>query len=213
LLACCVAGSHHWDRYEVARVWAPQHLCCFIIGENPGAADSEYFYAKPESYAEDPVDVRRRLLRGLRDERLIAEPTLEAFREAGFLFDHGIRCSLPRRVVRAEHRAAMRYASTRVGRAPHLVPFLSQAPTVWVMGHIASNAVANACEAAGCDPFPKKRRQISKPPYPGELGPGSKFFLSRYLTRCYDAEVSNICRAFGVFARARSISAGSSNFS
>lgn len=198
--ACCKAASHPWDRYEVDLRWLPGRLRCLIVGENPGSDDSDYFYTVPRSYSDDTVGVRRRLLCGLHNKNLIQEATLEAFREAGFLFDHAIRCPLPREVVEAERRAARRYASERVKHPAHLEGAIAQASAVWVMGHIASNAVANTCKT-----FPKTPRLISKPPYPGELSPNSKFFLSRYLTWCDDVEVSRICQAFAQFARKRAI--------
>jgi hypothetical protein len=173
VLTCCGAAAHPWDQYEVENRWLPLTVRCLIVGENPGAVDSEYFYAVPKSYARDRVIVRRCLLHGLHREKLILEATLEAFRDAGFLFDHGIRCPLSRNEVKTEQRAAKLYRSRRVGCAPHLVPLLSQSSTVWVMGHIASNAVANATETSPTDIFPKEQRLISKAPYPCELAPGS----------------------------------------
>src|SRR5271167_2913271 len=128
---CCSTLSHRWDQSEVSRLWVPERLFCIVIGENPGSDASEYFYAPPVEYADDPVTVRRRLLRGLYQEDLIAEPTLEGFRDAGFLFDHGIRCSLSRAVIQAERRAARRYQSVRVGKASHLAAYVAQAASVW----------------------------------------------------------------------------------
>lgn len=84
--ACCSAVKHPWDEHEVERRWLPRALRCLIIGENPGDTTSEYFYQPPASYASDAVVVRRALLRGLHHHGLIPEPTLEGFRDAGFLF-------------------------------------------------------------------------------------------------------------------------------
>ena len=106
--ACCGAEKHEWDRLEVERRWLPARLQCLVIGENPGDTTSEYFYERPPSYASDGVVVRRALLAGLRHEGLIADATLEGFREAGFLFDHAIRCQLPSEVVAAERMQAAR---------------------------------------------------------------------------------------------------------
>jgi hypothetical protein len=64
------------------------------------------------------------------------------------------------------------------------------------MGHFASNAVANTSQG-----FPKERRQISRPPYPGRLSSSSKFFLSEYLSRWTEAEAPRFCEAFESFAR------------
>ena len=200
MLACCGADSHPWDRYQVETVWLPRKLSCLIVGENPGGNESEYFYAVPESYTRDRVVVRRCLLRGLHDQKLIPEATLEGFRDAGLLFDHAIRCPLPSTVVKEEHRAARRYASTRLENPTHLCPWLSQATAVWVMGHLASNAVANATAE-----FPKQRRRISMHPYPGEISPRSKFFLSEYFTWRNEKKTPEICQAFIRFARERAI--------
>jgi hypothetical protein len=180
VLACCAAQQHEWDRLEVEREWLPPTLRCFIVGENPGDTTSEYFYQRPASYESDEVAVRRALLRGLCEQGLIAVATLEGFRDAGFLFDHAIRCQLPSKVVKSEHEKAKRYASQRVGTPDHLRPWLSRAPLVWVMGHLAGNAVANATTE-----FPRQRRKISMPPYPGEIAPYLRFFVSEYLNLAY----------------------------
>src|SRR2546426_4486398 len=198
MLACCGVQEHPWDRHNVQTDWLPASIRCLIVGENPGAARSEYFYNPPTSYARDRVVVRKGLLHGLHAVGLLNAATLEGFRDAGFLFDHGIRCPLPRDIVKREHRLAKRYVSTRVGGAIHLLPLLSRAETVWVMGHIASNAVANATPQ-----FPKGDRMISKTPYPGEIVPGSRFFVSEYFTRWNRRTVPEICAAFARFARAR----------
>ena len=202
--ACCDAVLHPWDRYGVQQRWLPGTLQCLVIGENPGNTDSQYFYAPPQSYARDRVIVRRCLLRGLCDQKLISEATLEGFRNAGFLFDHAIRCPLSQTIVKAERQAARRYASPRAEEPSHLLASLSQAVVVWVMGHIACNAVANACTS-----FPKVPRPISKPPYPGELEIGSKFFVSEYFTRWNQSESVEICRAFKRFALERGVFDGS----
>lgn len=205
MLSCCGAAAHPWDQYEVEKRWLPQSVRCLVVGENPGALNSEYFYAVPKNYASDRVIVRRCLLRGLYNMKLIHEATLDAFRDAGFLFDHGIRCPLSRNEVKTEHRVAKLYNSARVGRASHLVPRLSQSSTVWVMGHIASNAVANATEISSADIFPKEQRLISKAPYPCELSPSSRFFISEYFSRWNQRDAQTICEAFARFARRRGV--------
>lgn len=205
MLSCCGAAAHPWDQYEVEKRWLPRTVRCLIVGENPGALDSEYFYMVPTNYASDRVIVRRCLLRGLYYEKLIHEPTLDAFCDAGFLFDHGIRCPLPRNEVEIEHRAAKLYKSRRIGSASHLVPLLTQSSTVWVMGHIASNAVATATEISTADIFPKEQRLISKAPYPCELAPGSRFFLSEYFSRWNQRDAQRICEAFARFAHSRGV--------
>src|SRR5688572_27617810 len=98
MLPCCKAELHPWDYYKVAAEWLPQEVRCFIIGENPGNTNSEYFYSAPGSYDRDRVRVRRGLLQGLHNGTLVSEATLEGFRNAGFLFDHAIRCLLPREI-------------------------------------------------------------------------------------------------------------------
>ena len=191
---------HPWNRFEVERVWRPKRLCCLIVGENPGSVESTYFYDAPKNYAKDPVAVRRCLLRGLRSQKLLATATLEGFRDAGFLFDHAIRCPLPKEIVDEERNAAVRYASIRVQNPAHLLVSLSQAPIVWVMGHLASNAVANLCRE-----FPKKRRRISQAPFPGEVAPSSRFFVPQYFTWRNEEDTAGICAAFMQFARTRSV--------
>lgn len=198
--ACCGAEKHGWDRLEVERRWLPPTLRCFIVGENPGDATSEYFYERPASYAQDKVVVRRALLGGLHQQGLIAEATLDGFQEAGFLFDHAVRCQLPSKIVRSERQKATRYASRCVGNADHLRPWLAQARVVWVMGHLASNAVANASAE-----FPKQRRNISMPPYPGKISRDSRFFVSEYLSWRTEAKASAFAEAFNCFAQERGI--------
>ncbi len=200
MLACCGAQKHEWDRLEVERRWLPLTLRCFVVGENPGDTTSEYFYEGPPSYASDEVAVRRALLAGLHQQGLIAEATLESFQEAGFLFDHAIRCRLPSKVVKFERQKATRYASRRVENADHLRPWLAQARVVWVMGHLASNAVANATAE-----FPRQRRKISMPPYPAEIAPGSRFFVSAYLSWRTEAAASAFAESFKRFARERGV--------
>ncbi len=117
MLACCGVEKHEWDRLEVERCWLPPTLRCFVVGENPGDTKSEYFYERPASYAADEVVVRGALLGGLHQQGLIAEATLEGFWDAGFLFDHAIRCQLSSKVVRSEREKATRYASRRLGNA------------------------------------------------------------------------------------------------
>jgi hypothetical protein len=192
--ACCGAPEHQWEEHEVERRWLPHTLKCFIIGENPGDKTSQYFYEKPLSYSSDGVVVRRALLRGLHQHGIIHEATLESFRDAGFLFDHAIRCQLPSTMVSVERQKAIRYVSSRVENPSHLAPWLTQAEVVWVMGHLASNAVANLTTE-----FPKLRRQISMPPFPAEVQPSSRFFLSEYITWRNETKAPNFREAFKIF--------------
>jgi len=68
------------------------------------------------------------------------------------------------------------------------------------MGHLASNAVANATPE-----FPKQRRKISMPPYPGEIAPDSRFFVSEYLSWRTEDEASAFAAAFKRFAGDRGV--------
>lgn len=197
---CCGAERHQWEKHEVEPRWLPRVLRCFIVGENPGDTKSQYFYETPASYASDAVVVRRALLRGLHEHGLIPEATLDGFQDAGFLFDHAIRCQLSSRIVGAGRQRAMRYASRRVEDAVYLRPWLTQTALVWVMGHLASNAVANATAE-----FPRQRRKISMPPYPGMIAPNSRLFLSEYLAWRNEAKAPSFCGAFGRFARERAV--------
>ena len=194
LLMNCCDGIHPFDRFEVERLWSPPQLRCLIVGENPGSYDSPYFYERPRSYENDPVKVRRGLLQNLFKQKLLPSATLKGFQEAGFLFDHAIRCPLSQKVIAKERVAAMKYASIRVQNPTHLLTALTQAPIVWVMGHLASNAVANLTAE-----FPKEQRRISSPPFPGEVGPKSRFFVSSYLTRWNEKDWPEIFVAFAQF--------------
>ena len=68
------------------------------------------------------------------------------------------------------------------------------------MGHLASNAVGNATRD-----FPKLKRKISMAPYPGELAPGAKFFVSEYLTWRTQAKASAFAQAFAEFVGQRRV--------
>jgi hypothetical protein len=196
MLACCGATKHQWEEHEVERRWVPTRLRCLIIGENPGSTASQYFYQRPPSYTSDTVVVRRALLRELHQHGIIPEATLEGFQSAGFLFDHAIRCQLSSQVISGERQRAMRYASSYVKEPVHLQPWIAQSVVIWVMGHLASNAVANATTE-----FPRQRRKISMPPYPSQIASSSRFFLSEYITWRNEAKVSKFCEAFVCFAR------------
>jgi hypothetical protein len=76
-----------WDRWQVER-WMPKPLRCLIIGENPGLHDFGVLL-RADRPKRDLVRVRRELLDGLSGVGLITGPTLEAFRDAWFLSDHG----------------------------------------------------------------------------------------------------------------------------
>jgi hypothetical protein len=68
------------------------------------------------------------------------------------------------------------------------------------MGHLASNAVANTLAE-----FPKQRRKISMPPYPGEIARDSRFFVSEYLSWRTEAKALEFAEAFKRFAQERSV--------
>ena len=198
MLACCGAQEHPWNRYSVEKDWLPTSIRCLIVGENPGSDNSEYFYNPPRSYARDRVVVRKGLLRGLADVGLVATASLEGFRDAGFLFDHGIRWSATsrHREARASPCETIRVDAGRCRDPSPAAPV--EGRDRLGQGHIASNAVVNATAH-----FPKERRMISQSPYPGESGPGSRFFVSEYFTRWNRRVVPEICAAFARFAGAR----------
>jgi hypothetical protein len=189
--------THPWDRFRVARLWVPRPLRCLVVGENPGSSTTPYFY-DPER----AVAIRTILLRELHAAGILAAATLEAFRAAGFLFDHGIRCPLDD--VTTDRRLARTYASPRANAAAHLTPLIRKASSVWVMGYVARNAAAAAWPG-----FPRDRGDIARPPYPGPVQAAPTFFVSRYLTRTPAAELGVIVGAFTGFWRARRDEGGS----
>jgi hypothetical protein len=192
----CCKGNHPWDEHEVPVRWAPPVLHCLIVGENPGDVGSRYFYSDP--FDPDRVIVRKNLLAGLHSAGILATPTLDAFRSAGFIFDHAIRCRLPSEVINRERQLAMRYASPRAAAAEHLRPLIDRAETVWAMGYIARNAVANL--------FPeiaRIRNRIGGSPYPCHLPEAPKIFVSRYFTRISEEVASSICEVFAASGDAK----------
>jgi hypothetical protein len=190
-MKCCGKSIHAWEKFRVEQEWAPTDLQCFIVGENPGSVNSAYFYDESRG-----VPVRTILLRELHQRGDISEPSLAAFRSAGFLFDHGIRCYLPNGEIKAEAGLARRYASVRCAAAEHLKSWIQGAQAIWVMGYIARNAVASVCSE-----LPKDARKISRDPYPGQISEGSRFFVSRYVTRTPRKEVVMIFREFSCFLK------------
>lgn len=182
VLPCCGAQEHPWNTFSVATEWLPDVLRCLVIGESPGEDETKYFY-NPRS----KVAVRTIMLRELHRHGLLNEPTLPAFRAAGFLFDHAIRCVLPSIVFQNEANRANRYKSQRAAAATHLEAYLRKESPVWVMGRIARNAVA----ALRID-FPRDTSKISKPPYPCRLAKAPRFFVSRYLLHASSLEVATI---------------------
>jgi hypothetical protein len=170
-----------------------------VVGENPGPSTTPYFYD-----VERAVAVRTILLRELHAAGILTAPTLDAFRAAGFLFDHGIRCPLDD--VTTDRRLARTYASRRANAAAHLTPLIRKASSVWVMGHVARNAVAAAWPG-----FPRERGDIARAPYPGPLPAAPTFFVSRYLTRTPAAELEAIVGAFTGFWRGHRNGGGGSS--
>jgi hypothetical protein len=127
---------------------------------------------------------------------LIESPTLEAFRAAGFVFDHAIRCQLPTPTIKDEHKLARRYASPRAHAAAHLAEFVAAARKVWILGHIAPDAVTNVSGL-------RDRRSRITPPYVLQTEPPQtepKVFVSQYFRR-FDspAEVLKIIKQFRIF--------------
>lgn len=201
MLTCCGLVSHPWEQFEVERKWRPHQLRCLIVGENPSYEGQPYFYEEPISYNNDPVAVRCGLLQNLYKQEILESATLTGFREAGFLFDHAIRCHLSKDEVKKERVSAQRFKSQRVQTPTHLLPTVMEAPIVWVMGHLARNAIANLIRD-----FPREKRPISRPPFPGEIVPGSRYFLSEYLNpRWNKNRWPQIFAAFLEFAKTRDI--------
>lgn len=182
MLSCCDAQVHPWETFSVATEWSPDSLGCLIIGESPGEDMAKYFYNERRQVA-----VRTIMLRELHHHRLVTEASLPAFRKAGFLFDHAIRCLLPAHTIQHEADLSTRYESPRAAAATHLGPLLRQDSPVWVMGRIARNAVA----ALRCE-FPRDTSEISKAPYPRWLPEAPRFFVSRYLLHASRVEVAEI---------------------
>ncbi len=117
----------------------------------------------------NPVGVRRLLLPALVEAHLTVGATLAAFKSAGFVFDHGVRCQLPMNVVRRERAKARDLRPSIADAAVHLHDAVDAAPKVWVMGAIARAALASQLPHL---PFSVKRLD---PPYTI----GSKFFVSQ----------------------------------
>jgi hypothetical protein len=172
-MAQCCGSPHPFDVAHVRDRWWPRELRCLIIGESPGAPGAPYFYDPvPER---DPVLVRRLMLSSLARAGLITAPTLAAFQDGGFLFDHAIRCQLPMEEIQRERRRAQRYRSIHAARAEHLREAIEAASSVWAMGLIARNAVA-----ALYPEIPKEQRRLN-PPY--RISAAPKFFVTRYFSR------------------------------
>ena len=184
-MACCDSLNHPWDQFSVMETWLPTHLRCLIIGESPGSDPEKYFYNEHRTVA-----IRTIMLRELHRHGLIKRPSLERFRDAGFLFDHAIRCLLPSQTILHEAKLAGRYMSSRAADAAHLEPFLNIQSPVWLMGRIARNAVVTPRSE-----FPKDTTGISQYPNPRWIKEAPRFFVSRYLLHASREQVSQIFAA------------------
>jgi hypothetical protein len=171
----CCTDKHPFDQFAVVEKWWPGKIKCLIVGENPGAADSLYFYDRHQAEGSDPVHVRKYLLAMLKTHGLIKDPSLGAFREAGFAFDHAIRCPLPQEVVEKERQAAQRFRSERAHRAEHLRDVLGRVPKTWAMGLIARDAITFVL---GMEQVKRKLH----PPYSMSADGRTRLFISEYVT-------------------------------
>jgi hypothetical protein len=176
---CC--GVHPFDAQQVERSWWPEERRCLIVGESPGAPGAAYFY-DPIPPRRDPITVRRHLLAGLTEAGVIAAPSLEAFRGAGLAFDHAIRCPVPLDVIEQERLPARAYRSRLVEeRGIHIRDLIARWPKVWIMGHLARQAVTFA------DPSLRRTERGVIPPYV-EL---PRYFVSAYFRRFDSAGAVN----------------------
>lgn len=179
-MSCGCGKEHPWETFSVAGEWMPAPLRCLVVGESPGENAEKHFYNTKRKR----VAIRTIMLRELDRHRLVDYPTLGAFKNGGFLFDHAIRCLLSKDTIRRERDLADRYQSPRAEASHHLSGPLHQAPAVWVMGRIARNAVAVRCLE-----FPRDTSEISKSPYPWQLPDAPRFFVSRYLLHAPGEEI------------------------
>lgn len=169
----CCGHVHPFDARRVRSLWWPDSLRCLIVGENPGSAESAYFY-DPIPIGNDPVGVRRLLLPALRQAELIPEASLAGFKSSGFVFDHAIRCPLPSEAVRKERARARRLRPSIADNASHLRAVVESAPTVWIMGGVARAAVKSQFNLDF----------LAKPLSPAYVD--GKFLISQYLRPRFD---------------------------
>jgi hypothetical protein len=186
-------GVHPFDDRLVAERWRPAILRCLVIGESPGPPGAEYFYDASQRADRDRIAIRRNILRGLTELGILGSPSVGAFVEAGFMLDHAIRCQLPLSTVARERSRASRFRSRLVERPFHLRDLISRAERVWVMGHIARNAVRNL----GVE-LPK---QVALDPPSVALD--GRTFVSRYLNHLPPRERLRICADFKRFFESR----------
>ncbi|MBI4635822.1 MAG: hypothetical protein HY727_05680 [Candidatus Rokubacteria bacterium] len=191
--AQCCGRVHPFDERHVERDWWPSTLRLLIVGETP-SPNSAYFYDPIPEHGPDSVGVRRNLLGGLAQRSLIAAPSLAAFKEAGLLFDHAVRCRLSKAETKRERRRARHLASERAHRGYHLSRALREAGKVWIMGWLALDAVARA---RGLGALPSVSVGVNPPRAITE-----KFFVSRYLLHASRAEMADILDRFRAFVAA-----------
>ncbi|HYD47507.1 MAG TPA: hypothetical protein VEB21_04135 [Terriglobales bacterium] len=178
--------EHPFESRYVNSVWKPDLIRCLIVGESPGNPGAPYFYDPIPTDRRDPVGVRRVLLAALHAAGWIAAPSLEAFKAAGFLFDHAVRCQRPMAEIDGLRARARRFRGAVTPLAEHLRPLLEEAEQVWAMGALARQAIADL------DPtMPRLRRPLT-PPYVSE---GTyPIVISRYFTRIGAAIAADLVR-------------------
>jgi hypothetical protein len=186
----CCNTVHQADRLKIEEKWWPKVPRCLIIGESPGNPESLHFYGPIPDGRADPVSVRRRLLKQLVVEGLLQAATLEDFKEAGYFFDHAVRCQLHMEIVESDRKLAQRYQSKLVVTQDHLMKLIERFDVVWVMGYMARNAVATL----GFIP-PDRRGLI--PAYTI----GRKFFISPYVRPYQNYGPHEIVTAFAAFQK------------
>ena len=175
----CCKTVHAADRLNVEESWLPKVPRCLIIGESPGNPGSLHFYDPIPIGRPDPVSVRHRLLNQLVEEGLLQVATLEEFRERGYFFDHAVRCQIPMKIVKRDRELAKRYHSQLLTPQMHLARLIKSFDLVWVMGHMARNAVANlgliSADRRNLIPAYTETRRFFISPYvrhyPGGYGP------------------------------------------
>src|SRR5215831_13034646 len=179
MFSSCSHTNHPFDSRHVKANWWPPDLKCLVNGENPGSPASAYFYDPIPQNRRDPVRVRSALLNMLSQIGIIGSPDLAAFKAAGLVFDHAIRCPLASKteIIRQRHLATS-FGSPLAHQATYLRPLIEQANKIWVMGHIARDAVIFLMKKEDHDIRYKFAEKLSPPSI------YSKFFFSRYLTRC-----------------------------
>ena len=139
----CCNTVHAADRLNVEETWWPKIPRCLIIGESPGNPGSLHFYDPIPVGRPDPVSIRHHLLNELVAVGLLQVATREDFTERGYFFDHAVRCQIPMKNVKHDRQRAKKYQSELVGKQNHLARLIESFDVVWVMGHMAGNAVAN----------------------------------------------------------------------